>query len=123
MSLQNKKILIVEDDDMSFIYLSQIFKIAQIAIIRAKTGYEAIDIATHDTQIDLILMDIQLPDINGIEVTERIRSFYPDMPIIAQTAAKGEHEKDAMIDAGCTDILVKPFRMEDLLLKINKYLH
>jgi len=122
MSLQNKKILIVEDDEMNFIYLSQIFRIAQIAIVRAKTGYEAIDIARHDTQIDLILMDIQLPDISGIEVTERIRNFNKLLPIIAQTATKSDIERDAIMDAGCTDVLVKPFRMDELLSKIREYL-
>lgn len=122
MSLQNKKILIVEDDEMNFIYLSQIFKIAQIAIVRAKTGYEAIDLLKHDAEIDLILMDIQLPDISGIEVTEKIREFSPDLPIIAQTAARGDHDKDDILNAGCTDVLVKPFRMDELLAKIKEYL-
>ncbi len=122
MSLQNKKILIVEDDEMNYIYLSQIFKIAKIPIIRAKTGYEAIDLVKHDSRIDLILMDIQLPDISGIEVTEKIREFNADLPIIAQTAAKSESEKESMIDAGCTDVLVKPFKMEELLSKIKEYL-
>jgi len=122
MSLQDKKILIVEDDEMNFIYLSQIFKIAQISIVRAKTGYEAIDIVKHDTEIDLILMDIQLPDISGIEVTEEIRRFNPYLPIIAQTATKSDNEKDSIISAGCTDVLVKPFKMEELLSKIREYL-
>ncbi len=122
MSLQNKKILIVEDDEMNFIYLSQIFKIAQISIIRAKTGYEAIDIIKHDTEIDLILMDIQLPDISGIEVTEKIRQFNSYLPIIAQTATKSDNEKDSIVNAGCTDVLVKPFKMEELLSKIREYL-
>ncbi len=122
MSLQNKKILIVEDDEMNFIYLSQIFKIARISIIRAKTGYEAIDMVRHDAEIDLILMDIQLPDISGIEVTEQIRKFNPDLPIIAQTATKSDNERDAFIIAGCTDVLVKPFKMEELLSKIREHL-
>lgn len=119
--LQIKKILVVEDDEMNFIYLSQIFKIAQIGIIRAITGYEAIEIVKHDHDIDLILMDIQLPDISGIEVTKKIREIYPDIPIIAQTASKSEFETDSIIEAGCTDILVKPFKMEELLSKIKKY--
>src|SRR4030043_724136 len=122
MSLQNKKILIVEDDEMNFIYLSQIFRIAQIAFIRAKTGYEAIDIARHDTQIDLILMDIQLPDISGIEVTEKIKNYNKLLPIIAQTATKSDIERDAIMNAGCTDVLVKPFRMDELLSKIRESL-
>jgi len=121
-NLQLKKILVVEDDEMNFIYLSQIFKIAKISIIRAKTGYEAIEIVKYRKDIDLILMDIQLPDISGIEVTEKIKVIYPDMPIIAQTAAKSEFEKDSIIQAGCTDVLVKPFKMEEVLSKIKEYL-
>lgn len=122
MSLQNKKILIVEDDDMNFIYLSQIFKIAQIPIIRAKTGHEAIEMVQHESEIDLILMDIQLPDINGIEATEKIREFNSDLPIIAQTASKRDNENDFILNAGFTDVLVKPFKMEELLSKIEEYL-
>ncbi|MBN2214318.1 MAG: response regulator [Bacteroidales bacterium] len=122
MSIQNRKILIVEDDEMNFIYLSQIFKIAKITIVRAKTGYEAIDITMHDPEIDLILMDIQLPDISGIEVTEKIRNFNRHLPIIAQTATKSDHERDAILNAGCTDFLVKPFKMDELLAKIREYL-
>jgi CheY-like chemotaxis protein len=122
MGLQNKKILIVEDDDMNFIYLNQIFKIAQISIIRAKTGYEAIEIVQHNREIDLILMDIQLPDINGIEVTEKIREFNSDLPIIAQTASRRDEEKDTFINAGFTDVLMKPFKMEELLSKIEEYI-
>ena len=121
-SLQLKKILVVEDDEMNFIYLNQIFKIARMSIIRARTGYEAIEIVKHKNDIDLILMDIQLPDISGIEVTQKIRAIYPEIPVIAQTAAKSEFEKDSMIQAGCTDVLVKPFKMEELLSKIKEYL-
>ena len=122
MGLQNKKILIVEDDDMNFIYLNQIFKIAQISIIRAKTGHEAIEMAQLNREIDLILMDIQLPDINGIEVTEKIRKFNSDLPIIAQTASRRDDEKDTFLNAGFTDILAKPFKMEELLSKIEEYI-
>lgn len=122
MDLQNKKILIVEDDEMNFIYLSQIFKIAKIHTIRAKTGYEAIDIVRYDSGIDLILMDIQLPDISGIEVTEKIRKFNGSVPVIAQTAAKNEHERDMILSSGFTDVLVKPFKMEILLAKIKEHI-
>ncbi|MBN2613718.1 MAG: response regulator [Bacteroidales bacterium] len=121
-SLQFKKILVVEDDEMNFIYLSQIFKIAKIDIMRAKTGYEALEMVKHFKDIALVLMDIQLPDIDGYETTRKIRKINSTIPIIAQTAARNINNAELAKSAGCTDIIVKPFRMEELMAKMKIYL-
>jgi CheY-like chemotaxis protein len=118
--LSNKKILVVEDDDMNFVYLTQIFKIMKGNITRAKNGKSAIQLAQKEN-FDIILMDLKLPDINGIEVTHQIRQFDPHVPIIAQTASRTPDETDDALDAGCNEILVKPYTLNDFSEIISKY--
>lgn len=122
LNLEKNVILVVEDDDMSFLYLSQIFKLAKSFVIRAKNGNEAIQLVRNNADIDLVLMDIQLPDIDGNTVTREIRKFNTLIPIIAQTAGKTQYEKDAAIESGCNEVLVKPFKMEELMVMLGQYL-
>lgn len=122
LNLENRKILVVEDDEMNFIYLTQIFKFTNAIITRAKSGNEAIQSCLFNPKFDLILMDIKLPDIDGTEVTKKIREKLPHIPIIAQTASKNDNERDLIFNAGCTDMLIKPFKMEKLFEVITKYL-
>lgn len=121
VNLSGKKILIVEDDEMSFIFLNQIFILTKSTIIRAKSGREALRIFRSDSEIDLILMDIQLPDINGNDVTSDIRKIDKNIPIIAQTAGRTPQDIDAAIDAGASEVITKPFSMEYLLEVLKKY--
>jgi CheY-like chemotaxis protein len=122
LNLEHHTILVVEDDDMSFLYLSQIFKLTKSNVIRARNGNEAIQLSRHNTDIDLILMDIQLPDIDGNTITREIRKFNLELPIIAQTAGKTQYEKDIALEAGCNEVIIKPFKMEDLMVMLGKYL-
>ncbi len=122
VDLTDKKLLVVEDDDMNYIYLSQIFKLTKGEIFRAKTGYEALEMAKTE-QYDVILMDIQLPDISGNEVTKQIREFDTKTPIIAQTASRTPDETDEALIAGCSEVLVKPYTIDDFSKIIVKYIH
>ena len=122
LDLSNKNILIVEDDNMSYLFLNQIFKITKGNVTRAKNGKEAVQICREKDNIDLVLMDIQLPDMNGIATTYEIRKFNKVVPIIAQTASRSPEEKESALNSGCTDIIIKPFKMEDLLEKIALYI-
>jgi CheY-like chemotaxis protein len=118
-SYQSKKILVVEDDDMNFIYIRQLFKILEISFERVKNGNSAIE-NCQKTQYDAIMMDIQLPGINGYDTTRKIREFNSTIPIIAQTASVNPYESDLAFQAGCNDILVKPFKIDDLRRVLNK---
>ncbi len=120
-NLEGKKILVVEDDDMSFIFLNQIFKLIKGTIIRAKSGREALHHFKNDPEIELILMDIQLPDINGNTVTSEIRKINKNIPIIVQTAGRTPQDVDTAVDAGSSDVITKPFSMENLLEVLRKY--
>jgi CheY-like chemotaxis protein len=121
-NFEKNTILVVEDDEMSFLYLNQIFRLTRNGVIRARNGNEAIQISRSNADIDLILMDIQLPDIDGNTITREIRKFNKELPIIAQTAGKTQQERDIALESGCNDVLVKPFKMEELTGILEKYL-
>ncbi len=113
------KILVVEDDDMNYIYLKQILRIIGCNHDRVKNGQSAIELS-RSTKYDLILMDLHLPDINGYETTKSIRDFDKEVKIVAQTASKDpEDHKKAKI-SGCDQVMEKPYKIEDVkdLLKL-----
>ncbi len=118
--LQNKKILVVEDDDMSYIYLSQLLNIAGTIFVREKTGAGAIRQFSDHSDFDIVLMDIQLPDIDGMEVTEKLLSLKPGAVVIGQTASRSVPEMDQMLNAGCKAVLIKPFTMDQLFNEMIK---
>lgn len=121
INLEDKEILVVEDDDMNFIYLKQIFKLTKGNVVRVKTGRAAIEKCKEKTY-DIVLMDIQLPDIPGTQATKEIRKFLPDIPILAQTASKSPDELEEIIAAGCNHVMVKPFKFDEFSETIRKFL-
>jgi CheY-like chemotaxis protein len=121
LNLENKKLLIVEDDDMSFLYLHQLLMLTKGVFVREKSGLDAIEQFRNNPEYDLVLMDIQLPDMDGKQVTREIRRLNALIPIIAQTAAKSPLEKELAVEAGCTEVITKPFTMEELFEAIGRH--
>lgn len=117
-----KTILVAEDEDFNFMLIEELLSDSNMNILRAKTGVEALEICKLNLQIDLVLMDIKMPEMNGIEATKEIRKFAPTLPIIAQTAYSTLLDKQKVAEAGCNDVLVKPFNRDELIAKINKFL-
>ncbi|QIA07109.1 PAS domain S-box protein [Draconibacterium halophilum] len=119
--LLNKKlkILIAEDDEVSFQHLSILLKAIAGEIIHAQTGIEAVDLCRENPDINLILMDIKMPLLNGYEATQRIREFNTDVIIIAQTAFAMVGDRAATIKAGCNDYVTKPIKKDRLFEKIK----
>ena len=115
------KILIAEDDEMSAMLLTIIVKDLRKEIFRAKTGIEAVDICYNNPDIDLILMDIQMPGLNGDEATRKIREFNKDVIIIAQTGLVLSTNKEKLIEAGCNNYLAKPINKLELISLIESY--
>ena len=115
-------ILIAEDEDTNFIYLETALEKTEVTILRAKNGKEAVEIAKVNPMIDLILMDIKMPLMNGIEATRSIKSFRKDVPIIAQTAFAMEEDRRNCTAVGCDDFLAKPIRYRVLCETLGKYL-
>ena len=122
LNLENKRLLVVEDDDMSFLYLNHLLLLTKCVIVREKFGIDTLELYRNNPGFDMILMDLQLPDMNGKQVTREIRSRNSLVPIIAQTADRSPLEKELALKAGCTDVLLKPFSMEELFEVIGKYL-
>ncbi len=124
---QNKRfkdlsILIAEDDESAFFYLSEILKRYSKQIFRANNGQEAIDICKNNKDIDLVLMDIKMPDVDGFEATREIRKFNKTIPIIAQTAFAMVGDQQKVKDAGCNDYISKPIERNELYEILLKYL-
>jgi len=116
------KVLIAEDDDTSEILISIIVKKFSKEIIKTSTGREAVEICRKNPDIDLILMDIQMPDLNGHDAVRQIRGFNKDVIIIAQTAYGLSGDRDKAIEAGCNDYLSKPINSELLTVLIQKHI-
>ena len=112
------KILIVEDDKNSEMFLSTIVEDISKQIVIARTGKEAIEVYQENTDIDLILMDIQLPEMNGYEATQEIRKIDKDVVIIAQTAFAIDSDKKKALDVGCNDYIAKPINEDELISMI-----
>jgi CheY-like chemotaxis protein len=118
--LRTKKILIVEDDVSSRLYLNKILEKTGVALLNACDGKEAIEAAKSDPEIDIILMDIQLPIIDGYGATKRIREFRNDVIIIAQTAYSLLGDRERIIASGFDDYIVKPIFPNQLIEKLVK---
>ena len=115
-------ILIAEDDNINFLLFQKIMQKESYKIIRAINGQEAVDICINNSNIDLVLMDIKMPMMNGFEALEQIRPLRPDLPIIAQTAYSSSEDKIKIEVAGFTDYITKPLNRERLFELIDKYL-
>ena len=115
-----RTILIAEDTDSNYILIKAILgKLYHLE--RAKDGMEAVTLF-EEVSPDLILMDMKMPNLGGLDATKIIRELSPDIPIIALTAYAYENDRQAAFDAGCNDFLTKPFTQEVLKDLIEKYL-
>ncbi|MGM0598120.1 MAG: ATP-binding response regulator, partial [Myxococcota bacterium] len=118
-----KTLLIIEDDPTSIEYIKELVEPSGFEIIVCKTGEQGYESFREHADIDLILMDIKLPDINGLELTRRIRSSHSErhIPIIAQTAYAMDEDAQKSIEAGCDDYIAKPIEIKEFIRMINKY--
>ncbi len=121
IQLKNLKVLIAEDDETSEMLISIVIKNLSREILRAKTGVDAVEICRNNPDIDVILMDIQMPEMNGYEATRQIRKFNNDVIIIAQTAFGLAGDKEMAMEAGCTDYISKPLEISSLMWLIEKH--
>jgi signal transduction histidine kinase/CheY-like chemotaxis protein len=115
----DKQFLIAEDDEFNFILLREIFSKTRVKILRAKTGLEAINTAETEDKLDLILMDIKMPEVDGLEAAKYILSIRPNLPIIAQTAYAMEGDMSMCTSAGCCAYITKPVDRQKLFQLIQ----
>lgn len=119
--VEKLKILIAEDDKISELLLKKTVEVLAKEILIAKNGVQAIEIVRNNPDIDLIFMDIHMPELNGYESTQQIRQFNKDVIIIAQTANCFLGEKEKVIESGCNDYIVKPISKTELIWLVEKY--
>jgi signal transduction histidine kinase len=115
------KILLVEDDDVSGMLIGITINKFGENVLKARNGVEAVEACRQNLDIDLVLMDIRMPVMDGYEATHQIRQFNRDVVIIAQTAYGLTGDREKAIEAGCTDYISKPINKDALIVLIQKY--
>jgi PAS domain S-box-containing protein len=118
----NKICLLVDDNKDVLLYLNRVLSDTGIKTLTARSGIEALEIVKNTPVIDVVLLDMQMPEMNGIEATKEIRKIRKDIPIIAQTAFIFEDDKDIILEAGCDACLIKPIRKDHLLTVMSSFL-
>ena len=115
--------LIVDDVQPNYLFLKAMLKETAATILWARTGKEAVDLVQNSTKIDLVLMDIRMPEMDGYEASKQIKMLFPDLPIIAQTAFSASEDLVLAKQSGCNDYITKPVSVIELLSSIKKLIN
>ncbi len=115
------KLLIAEDDDISVQYLKTILDGEQTELIFCSNGKDTVRAVQEYPDIAMVLMDIKMPDMSGLEATREIRKINRTLPVIAQTAYALSNDKHEIMEAGCNDYITKPINRKELMEKIARY--
>ncbi len=118
----DKTLLIAEDEESNVQFLMAVLRSTGIRLLFAVNGLEAVEQCRSHPEIAVVLMDIKMPRMDGLEATKIIKSFCNELPVIATTAFAMASEKEYILQAGCDDYLPKPIKREDLIAKIQKYI-
>ena len=119
---RKKKILIAEDTELNYILLVQALGKTGATLLRAKNGLEAIEQVQANSDINIVLMDLHMPQMDGFTATKKILKVAPKLPILAQTAMKMDGERELSLEAGCIGFINKPINLKTLLSVISKYI-
>ena len=117
-----KTVLVAEDEINNFYLIKELLSPLELHVIRAENGLEAVRLCQDGNSPDLVLMDIGMPVMDGIEATKRIKEFNPALPVVALTAYAFESDVKNIIDSGCDEYLGKPIRQNQLMAILTKYL-
>jgi CheY-like chemotaxis protein len=109
-----RKVLVVEDNLISFKLMLAVLSQVHIEVEHALNGRDAIDLCNSGHPFDLVLMDMQMPEVNGLEATRQIKHMHPDLPVIATTANTFFEDEVACKEAGCDAFLTKPLKFRQL---------
>ncbi|SHJ60661.1 PAS domain S-box-containing protein [Arenibacter nanhaiticus] len=120
---KNTTVLLAEDDRISFLYCSKLLQKQGITVIHAQNGASAVDKFKENKSVSLILMDLNMPFMDGLAATRQIRSFDGNIPIIAQTGLGFREDKAKAFEAGCSDYISKPIDSAKLIGLIKKHIH
>ena len=118
---KNKVIVIAEDVATNYLLVKKSLRKTEVELIWAKNGQEAVDECKNNA-VDLVLMDIRMPIMNGLEATRQIKQLFPDLPIIAQTAYAMDGDRERSLQAGCDDYIAKPINLKEFIELIAKFI-
>ncbi len=118
----NKTILVAEDVAANYMLIEAVLGMTKVRVIWAQNGREAVEACIENDGIDLVLMDIRMPEMDGIDATKAIKKFRSGLPIIAQTAFTYNHEDEEIRKAGCIKVLTKPISPQVLINSIREYM-
>jgi signal transduction histidine kinase/CheY-like chemotaxis protein len=119
--LPSLTILVAEDDSSSRFYLSEILKMKDVTLLLAENGKEAVDFVNTTAHIDVVLIDLKMPVMDGYEAARQIKILNPSIPVIAQTAYALSNDEEKALQAGCDDFITKPYKGEQIFNLINKW--
>lgn len=117
-----KTILIVEDEAVNQYFFEKSLKKTRANLFFVKNGYDAIALFKENSEIDLVLMDVRLPGMDGIDTMAQIKQLNPEIPIIIQTASVLPSIYESAFENGCNEFVTKPINMDTLLIILKKYL-
>jgi CheY-like chemotaxis protein len=118
-----KTILVAEDVAANFMLIEAVLSMTKATVIWAQNGKEAVEACFENDEIDLVLMDIKMPEMNGIDATRAIKQFRHNLPIVAQTAFGYNKEEEQIIEAGCIKVITKPISPQILINSIMEYMN
>ena len=119
---KGKTILIAEDEIVNYMFLEVLFEETGAILLHAADGKQAIDMVKSKPDIHIVLMDIKMPNINGLDATRQIKAIRPQLPVIAQTAYAMQDDEYKALQAGCNDYISKPIDANKLINLMKKYL-
>jgi len=121
LDFSGKTILVAEDVESNFLLVNALLKSSGARILWAKDGLEAVDLSVKD-EINLVLMDIRMPKLDGVDATKKIKEMFPLLPIVVLTAFSHQEEMNRCYDAGCSAYLLKPIKKAELYSVVARLL-
>jgi PAS domain S-box-containing protein len=121
--IMNKTVLVAEDDAFNFFLIRELLSGRGINILHARNGLEAVELLQSSPEVDLVLMDIKMPGMDGFQATRKVKQMRPELPVIAQTAYALQADQDEVREAGFDGYLSKPLNKELLLSLVFKHLN
>ncbi len=119
---KDKTVLVVEDEDSNYDLVEAFLRRGKATIVRCDNGKEAVNYCMEHQNMDIILMDINMPKLNGFEATTIISGLQPNIPIVALTAYAMEGDREKTLEAGCVDYMAKPLDQMEFMAMVDKYI-
>ncbi len=117
----DKVVLVVEDNQISFKLIDAVLGKVKANVVHATNGLRAIELCASGTHFDLVLMDMQMPEVDGLEATRRIKLIRPELPIVATTANTYDETAPACLEAGCDAFLRKPLQFREMFEMMQSF--